>query len=173
MLKYIDTKIVFREVPDETTLAINISGCPFNCRGCHSDYLQYDAGLPLIPIELDWLICANDGITCVSFMGGDGDVKALSKLFGYVKTKYPTLKIAWYSGSNQPEGYNIIKNLDYYKYGAYIMSCGPLTSPNTNQKFCKVHTNYTKKTVKLEDITHVFWSNNQKNEDVEEEENED
>lgn len=164
MLKYIDTKVVFREVPDETTLAINISGCPFSCRGCHSDYLQYDAGALLTTLELDYLICANDGITCVAFMGGDGDVKALSKLFAHVETKYPTLKIAWYSGSNKPEEYKIIKNLDYYKYGAYIMSNGPLSSPTTNQKFCKVHTDYVNKTVELEDITYRFWDNNQKEE---------
>ena len=38
-MKYIDTKIVFSEVPDEITLAINISGCPIHCADCHSKYL--------------------------------------------------------------------------------------------------------------------------------------
>lgn len=27
-MKYVDTKIVFQELPNEITLAINISGCP-------------------------------------------------------------------------------------------------------------------------------------------------
>lgn len=39
MLKYVDTAIVFSEIPDEVTLAINISGCPNKCKNCHSQYL--------------------------------------------------------------------------------------------------------------------------------------
>ena len=35
MLKYVNTGIVFQEIPDEVTLAINISGCPCHCPGCH------------------------------------------------------------------------------------------------------------------------------------------
>lgn len=31
MLKYVNTGIVFQEIPDETTLAINISNCPCAC----------------------------------------------------------------------------------------------------------------------------------------------
>ena len=42
-LKYLGYSIVFQEVPDEVTLAINISGCPHKCEGCHSKYLwEYD-----------------------------------------------------------------------------------------------------------------------------------
>ena len=47
MLKYVDTKIVFREVPDEITLCINISNCPCHCKGCHSPYLAEDIGTVL------------------------------------------------------------------------------------------------------------------------------
>ena len=36
MLKYVNTGIVFQEIPDEVTLAVNISGCPCRCHGCHS-----------------------------------------------------------------------------------------------------------------------------------------
>ena len=39
MLKYVNTGIVFQEIPDEVTLAINISNCPCRCPGCHSRYL--------------------------------------------------------------------------------------------------------------------------------------
>ena len=44
MLKYVDAKVVFAEVPDEVTLAINISNCPCHCEGCHSSYLAEDIG---------------------------------------------------------------------------------------------------------------------------------
>jgi predicted enzyme involved in methoxymalonyl-ACP biosynthesis len=47
MLKYVDTKVVFVEVPDEITLAISISGCPCFCEGCHSAYLAKDIGKEL------------------------------------------------------------------------------------------------------------------------------
>ena len=43
-MKYVDTKIVFQELPNEITLAINISGCPCACIGCHSSYLSQDIG---------------------------------------------------------------------------------------------------------------------------------
>ena len=70
-MKYLDTKIVFQEVPDEISLAINITGCPCNCDGCHSPYLAEDTGEILSEKALSALIEANLGITCVCFMGGD------------------------------------------------------------------------------------------------------
>ena len=39
MLKYVNTGVVFQEIPDEVTLAINISNCPCHCPGCHSHYV--------------------------------------------------------------------------------------------------------------------------------------
>ena len=62
-MKYVDTKVVFSELPNEITLAINISGCPCACHGCHSSYLAEDIGVPLTYEELSRLIQANRGIT--------------------------------------------------------------------------------------------------------------
>ena len=72
MLKYTNTGIVFQEIPDEVTLAINISNCPCHCPGCHSQYLWEDIGLPLDTTALDDFIDEyGRDITCIAFMGGD------------------------------------------------------------------------------------------------------
>lgn len=49
-------KVVFAEVPDEVTLAINISNCPCQCKGCHSSYLAQDIGTELTFNEVRKLI---------------------------------------------------------------------------------------------------------------------
>ena len=70
MLRYINTDIVFQEFPDEVTLAINISGCPCRCPGCHSQFLWADRGEELTAEALSALIReTEDTITCVGFMG--------------------------------------------------------------------------------------------------------
>ena len=80
MLKYVNTGIVFQEIPDEVTLAINISNCPCHCPGCHSYYLWDDVGLPLNTEAIDDFVKTfGSDITCISFMGGDGDPKAVSQ----------------------------------------------------------------------------------------------
>ena len=53
MLKYVNTGVVFQEIPDEVTLAINISNCPCRCPGCHSHYLWEDIGT-LMPLMISW-----------------------------------------------------------------------------------------------------------------------
>ena len=53
MLKYANTDIVFQEIPDEVTLAINITNCPCHCPGFHSHYLWEDIGLPLDTDAID------------------------------------------------------------------------------------------------------------------------
>ena len=52
MLKYVDTKVTFAEVPDEISLCINISNCPNHCEGCHSPYLAEDIGTELTKDEI-------------------------------------------------------------------------------------------------------------------------
>lgn len=134
-MKYVDAKVVFQEVPDEITLAISISGCTVRCPDCHSMYLWDNIGTELDRDELYKLISANKGITCVCFMGGiPYDIQ--TKSF-WLKTRFPELKVAWYTGldgCSKP----YIKYLDYVKYGQFIKEKGGLDNPNTNQKFYKI-----------------------------------
>ena len=53
-MKYVDTKIVFQELPNEITLAINISGCPCACIGCHSSYLSQDIYHNYPNLKIGW-----------------------------------------------------------------------------------------------------------------------
>lgn len=85
MLKYVGYDIVFREIPDETTLAINISNCPCKCHGCHSSYLAEDIGEPLTITRIEKLINENKGITAICFMGGDNDPKLINHYAGLVR----------------------------------------------------------------------------------------
>ncbi len=99
MLKYVNTGVVFQEIPDEVTLAINISNCPCRCPGCHSSYLWQNVGTPLTAMELDNLICQYEAeITCVAFMGGDSEPEYINNLARFIHREHPELKVAWYSG---------------------------------------------------------------------------
>lgn len=146
MLKYVDTKVVFRELPDEITLAINLSGCPCHCEGCHSPYLADDIGTKLDYAALEELANSNTGITAICFMGGDGDPKAVFDLACQVKCNIPNVKVGWYSGRPKPPEwfYPIDKAhvvFDYIKLGAYIAKFGGLDKPTTNQRLYKISLN--------------------------------
>lgn len=159
MLKYVDTKVTFLEIPDEITLCINISNCPCHCKGCHSSYLAEDIGEELTIDSLHELISNNKGITCVSFMGGDSDPKEVDRLARIVKTYYG-LKTAWYSGVQALSKDIYIWNFSYIKLGPYIEDMGPLNSKTTNQRMYKVaYNHYDDGTsgYELEDITYKFW----------------
>lgn len=155
MLKYVDTKVVFEEVPDEITLAINISGCPCRCKGCHSSYLAEDIGIPLSEAGLTVMIENNKGISCIAFMGGDANPKEINLYAALVKRLFPNLKVAWYSGRQELSPEIDLWNFDYAKLGPYKEECGPLNKRTTNQRLYKVvHTSTGKN--KLYDITHKF-----------------
>lgn len=155
-MKYVDAKVVFAEIPDEITLAINISGCPVRCPDCHSKYLWEDIGESLDRDSLHSLIENNKGITCLAFMGGDANVPYLQTLIYWVKTRYPELKIAWYSGMEEPIKRSQIKYLDYIKVGPYIKEFGPLNSKTTNQRMYKIY-HLEEGKLRVEDITSKFW----------------
>ena len=155
MLKYVDAKVVFAEVPDEITLAINISNCPCHCKNCHSSYLAEDIGEELNSHSLKGLIDNNKGITCISFMGGDSSPYEIKDLAMFVRVAYPKLKIAWYSGRETiPNGIMLnLQDFDFIKLGPYKEELGPLNSKTTNQRFYKVVND------ELIDITSRFWKN--------------
>lgn len=151
MIKYVpeDTSVVFAEIPDEITLAINISNCPGSCPGCHSPYLQQDTGEELTAEKLSALIENNRGITCVCFMGEGKDKDSLLSLTHIVREK--GLKVALYSGRSMVEDeYN--PYFDYIKVGPYIASRGPLDATTTNQVLYKILEDGTRF-----DITYKFW----------------
>ena len=138
MLKYANFDIVFQEVPDEVTLAINISNCPNQCVGCHSQYLWKDVGYTLDKEALDELVSKyRTGITCVCFMGGDAEPYDVANLAMHIKNKYKNMKTAWYSGKNElPEAFHA-ETFDYIKTGRYEAALGALDSRTTNQRMIK------------------------------------
>lgn len=153
MLKYVNTGIVFQEIPDEVTLAINISNCPCRCPGCHSHYLWEDIGLPLDADAIDAFVQKyGDDITCIAFMGGDADPKAVNQLAQYIHEAHPEFKVAWYSGRIRISGAIKKTDFDYIKIGPYIKHLGPLKSPTTNQRLYRLTDDGT-----FEDITSRFW----------------
>ena len=139
MLKCYSYDIVCQEIPDEITLAVNISCCPNRCPGCHSPWLWEDEGEAMTEEMLSSLIDTySSAITCFCFMGGDAEPFEVERLAKWIRSKYPGIKTAWYSGrENIPESFDI-KALDYIKLGPYIEALGGLKSPSTNQALYKV-----------------------------------
>lgn len=138
MLKYYNTMVVFREIPDEITLAVNITNCPCHCKGCHSPFLWKDTGTPLTFNEVNNLIENNRGITCICFMGGDSNPYVVNSLAAYIREEHEGLKIAWYSGMEKISDEIDKVNFDFIKIGPYIEEYGGLDKETTNQILFKV-----------------------------------
>ncbi len=153
MLKYVNTGVVFQEIPDEVTLAINISGCPCRCPGCHSQYLWEDTGDPLTNEAIDRFIKQyGSDITCLALMGGDGDPVAVNDLARYIHQHHPGYKVAWYSGRIRLSPSVCKTDFDYIKLGPYIRHLGPLSKPTTNQRLYHITPEG-----EMQDITSRFW----------------
>lgn len=159
MLKYVDVKVTFAEVPDEVTLAINISNCPCQCKGCHSSYLAQDIGNKLTFDELLKLYSKNSGVTCISFMGGDSEPAYINKMAEVLREGELPVKIAWYSGRQELSKDINLEYFDYIKLGPYIEEFGPLNSRTTNQRFYEVEPfdEVIPGDFVLSDITDKFW----------------
>lgn len=134
-MKYTDTQVVFEEIPNEITLCINVSNCPFHCPGCHSQHLWEDIGEVLDNESIEKLIGENKGISCVCFMGhgcqsGWIEMKVLAR---EIKKNHNDLKVALFSGNNELP-LKELQEFDYIKVGPYVDELGGLDSPNTNQR---------------------------------------
>ncbi len=155
MLRYVDYDIVFQEIPDEVTLAINISNCPNRCKGCHSPHLMRDIGESLTEQSLSGLLeMYGKAVTCVCFMGGDAFPQEVEQLARFVQGQsIASVKVAWYSGkSDLPSGLDI-NYFQYIKLGPYIEALGGLKSPKTNQRLYRVMNG------EMKDITSRFMRN--------------
>lgn len=158
-LKYLGYSIVFQEIPNEVTLAINISGCPHRCEGCHSKYLWEYKGNYILDDLVNLIEKYKGLITCVCFMGGDQNQMELMQLAHIVD--YYGLNVALYSGlPSRLELYNVAQCFDYVKVGAYDDHLGGLNSKTTNQRMYK-HIN--KPSNIWEDITYKFWKEDKEN----------
>ena len=111
MLKVYNYDIVFQEIPDEVTLAVNLTGCPVHCPGCHSP--------------------------CICLMGGDADPAAVEGICAYIKQEMG-LRSAWWSGRDYLPSADALCHYDYIKTGPYIASLGGLKSRTTNQRLYRV-----------------------------------
>ena len=153
MLKYVNTDVVFQEIPDEVTLAVNISNCPCHCPGCHSHYLWEDIGLPLDTDAIDAFVTKyGKDITCLAFMGGVCDPKGVNRLAQYIHEEHPQYKVGWYSGRLRIPSDVKKTDFDYIKVGPYIRHLGPLGKRTTNQRMYKQNNAGT-----FDDITERFW----------------
>lgn len=139
-MKYVNVEIVFREIPDEVTLAINLSNCPHRCSGCHSVYLQENIGTELDETSLsDLLRRYENSVTCVCFMGGDATPESVCRLASFVREKWDgKIKTAWYSGCKALNDKAYSNYFNFIKLGPYIESLGGLDKKTTNQRLYKI-----------------------------------
>jgi anaerobic ribonucleoside-triphosphate reductase activating protein len=153
MLRFVSYNIVFQEVPEEVTLAINLSNCPNRCKGCHSPHLQEDIGEQLDNNVLAVLLEKyGDAITCICFMGGDISPQEVEQCAVFVRDRTNgRIKIAWYSGKNRFPQKCSLHHFDYVKLGAYKELLGGLRSATTNQRFYRIENG------EMIDITEHFW----------------
>ena len=150
MVKYTEYSVVFREIPDKVTLAIDISNCPNHCVGCHSPELRRNIGIELTECELDRLITENNGVNCVCFMGEGNDIETIASLVSYVKDKYGLLT-GLYTGKDEFDDMVFYGKLDYLIIGHYDEKCGPIDKKTTNQRMYMIENG-----IKT-DITNLFW----------------
>lgn len=138
MLKFHNFDIVFQEIPDETTLAINLTGCPFRCPGCHSPHLQEDTGQILDGESLNVIYDTYRGlVTCIALMGGDAHPDEVRDLSKVIRERF-SLKSAWYSGAPSLPAAIDPKEFDFIKIGPYEADRGGLKSETTNQRLYRI-----------------------------------
>lgn len=154
MLSFHGYDIVFQEVPNEVSLAIEVGGCPFQCAGCHSPHMREDGPHSLTNDVWELIDKYKNFITCICFMGGDHELSEFARLLEDISTDYPDLKLCLYTGRDSLSELTksgVMQYLSYVKYGPYNAELGGLDSPTTNQKFFKVRRGRT-----TTDMTNYF-----------------
>lgn len=124
-LKYYDVAVTFSEFPEETTLCVNISGCPGMCSHCSEPWLMPYVGTELTNDEIDKLIEEHPGITCFGLMGGDSNHDDVVRIANYIHEKHKDLKVGIYSG-REFLNMKLLDCLDLYKIGRWILPEGPV-----------------------------------------------
>ncbi|MDO4642671.1 MAG: anaerobic ribonucleoside-triphosphate reductase activating protein [Cardiobacteriaceae bacterium] len=138
LLYFTSETIVWQEVPNETSLAFLIAGCPLRCQGCHSaESWREGTGKLLSETYLRQRLAQYQGlISCVLFMGGEWQPMALKALLGIVQSA--GLKTCLYTGLEYEElcrlDADLCKALTFLKTGRWIAALGGLDSPYTNQR---------------------------------------
>lgn len=109
-MRYTDTAITFGELPDEITLCINISNCPYKCKGCHSPYLADDVGELLTITRVESLIKENRGISAICFMGGEPkEINQYAKVIKTTKISKEAFRITLKEDYTLPKGIELHK----------------------------------------------------------------
>ena len=153
MLKYAEIALSYREVPNEISLCIYLSGCKQNCENCHYlELKQIDYGEWLHLHYTDIIDLYLTQATCVCFLGeGQGSKAEIEELSQYaVYANKLGLKTGLYCGRDaiiEPW----MERFDYLKLGSYQPNFGPLDAPSTNQRM------YRKSENGYIDITSMFW----------------
>lgn len=161
MIKFYNYDVVFSEIPDETTLAINLTNCPFKCEDCHSPHLREDIGEELTSNVLYDLLDKYPNVTCLLFMGDGGNLSELESIVAWVNMDSVLLgvgtyiKLALYTGVEHLEDVKHTDIWDYIKVGHYDKDKGDLRNPNTNQRLYQY--DYTNNVDEWNDITYKFW----------------
>jgi anaerobic ribonucleoside-triphosphate reductase activating protein len=131
-------QVVLQEVPGEISLALSISGCTLNCKGCHSsETFDPKFGEELSLSKLAQMIDRQKHITCVLFYGGEWLIEELEVFIDYVKSR--NLKTCLFTGRELAYfSDEFLNKLDFIKVGRYKENLGGLKSEQTNQRFIKL-----------------------------------
>lgn len=138
LMRFSYPQIVTQEVPGEISLALSISGCPLNCKNCHStETFDKNFGDELTTKTLDKMIAKHKYVSCVLFYGGEWYMDELEGFLKHIKAK--GIKTCLYTGRELDYfSKEFLLNLDFIKVGRYIESLGGLKEPNTNQRFYRL-----------------------------------
>ena len=157
-LKVVSSSIVFQEVPNEISLALEISNCPCHCEGCSSKFLWGDVGEELDDDMLKSLIEKHDDVTNVLFMGGDADHAGVAHLADVAHSLGK--KASMFSGLDCLD-VELMKHLDYYKIGRFILPKGDSSTwhKSNNGPICFPWSNQLMFAKRTSDEGLEYWDN--------------